>query len=73
MIPAAKNQLMQNIVTGTPRKTSSKPIIEGIYHGVETKKKPMVGSDIKNVKSSATTHAVGQFGGFSAIEGVGRK
>jgi len=70
---SGKSQLMQNIVTGTPKKTSSKPVVDGIYCGVEQTSKTKIASDIKGVKPSATTHAVGQFGGFTPIEGVGRK
>ena len=70
---SGKSQLMQNIVTGTPQKTSSKPVVDGIYCGIVQKPQTKITSDIKGVKPSATTHAVGQFGGFTPIEGVGRK
>ena len=62
-----KNQVMNGIVRGTG-KGLSKPIIDGIVCGVPKQMKEKVGSDIKNVKASATKHATGQFGGFSGPE-----
>jgi hypothetical protein len=62
-----KNQIMAGIVRGTPRK-SHKPVVDGIVSGVRKMMDPKVGSDIKNVKASATKNAVGQFGGFSGPE-----
>jgi hypothetical protein len=62
-----KNQVMNGIVRGVAKKMH-KPIIDGIVCGVRQEPQTKVGSDIKNVKPSATMKAVGQFGGFNGPE-----
>jgi len=71
MIPGGRPQLMAGIVTGLPRKTS-RPVVDGIYTGVHKEKDTAIGETHK-VHPSATKHAVGQFGGISAVEGKGRR
>lgn len=63
--------MMKGIVTGLALKTSSKPVVDGIYTGPAQKPKVKIGSDIKKVRASATEHALGQFGGMSVPEGTG--
>ena len=70
MIPGGKPQLMAGIVSGHAKKTS-RPIIDGIYSGVQAGKDTGIG-ETKKVHASATRHSVGQFGGLSAPEGKGR-
>ena len=71
VLPGGKVPLMRGIVSGLARKTSSKPVVDGIYTGVVQKPQVKIGSDIKKVKASATMNSVGQFGGMTSPEGQG--
>jgi hypothetical protein len=70
MIPGGRPQLMAGIVTGHAKKTS-RPVVDGIYTGVQAGKDGGIGETHK-VKPSATRNSVGQFGGLNSPEGKGR-